>query len=90
MLHTKDVPARLVPHWPELAVKDFYPQLIKELPDLKLYLPEPHGKKDPRYPDRDFFFKVLSSLYPKKLEELIDKAIKERGPKTVNLNEQQW
>jgi hypothetical protein len=27
-LRQKDVPARHVPHWPELAVKVIYPQVI--------------------------------------------------------------
>ena len=90
VLLTKDIPGTVVPQWNELAVKDIYPRVIDELPDLKLYLPALHGKKDPRMPDRDFFYKVLSALYPKKLDKLIDQARVERGPKAINLNEQQW
>jgi hypothetical protein len=52
----KDVPARHVPHWDELAVKIIHPQVLAQLPELVDYLPDPQGKNDKRLPDRDFFY----------------------------------
>ena len=86
----KDVPARRVPNWNELAVKFIYPKVINELPELKHYLPEPSGKKEKRFPDRDFFFAVLYALYPTRTEELIGEARKDRGPRGVSIEDQHW
>ena len=71
-LRQKDVPARQLPHWPELAVKVVYPQVINLLPQLQDYLPDPTGTQDHlRYPDRDFFYRVLYALYPDTVEDLV-------------------
>ena len=40
-----DVPARKVPVWKELAVKDLYPQVISIHPDVMEYLPDLTGSE---------------------------------------------
>ena len=89
-LMQKDVPARSVPSWNELAVKSVYPTVIQQLPDINMYLPDPQGKNDLRFPERDFFYKILYALYPQQTDELIRSAANIRGPKGVSLNDQQW
>jgi hypothetical protein len=89
-LMQKDVPARHVPQWDELAVKVMYPTVINQLPEIIDYLPDPQGKTDKRLPDRDFFYKVLYTLYPEQTEDLIGHAANQRGPKGVNFHTQQW
>ena len=44
VLRQKDTPARIVPQWNELSVKECYPKAIETLPGLRDYLPEPYGK----------------------------------------------
>ena len=41
VLRQKEVPARKMPNWPQLAVKIIYPQAIEKHPDLLEYLPVP-------------------------------------------------
>lgn len=41
VLMQDEVPARYVPGWKELAVKDLYPQVVKIHPDILEYLPDP-------------------------------------------------
>ena len=90
-LKQRDVPARYIPRWPELCVKVIYPQLINTHPELKNYLPEVSGPKgSERYPDRDFFYKVLYALYPETVEELVKQAAAHRKPQEKNLQEEQW
>jgi hypothetical protein len=79
-----------VPRWPELAVKVIYPQVINRLPLLQLYLPDPHGKDETRYPDRDFFYRVLYALYPDTVEDLVKQAAKVKKPLDKGLQEDQW
>jgi hypothetical protein len=53
-------------------VKIIYPQVIDTLPELKLYLPEPQGSDESlRYPDRDYFYRVMYALYPDTVEDLL-------------------
>jgi hypothetical protein len=59
----KDVPARKVPTWPELAMKLIYPQVIERHPDLLEYLPEVTGNQTPRYPERVFFYRILNAQH---------------------------
>ena len=70
-LRATDVPARRVPHWPEMAVKTIYPQMIAMHPDLLDYLLEPHGNKVKLFPEREFFYTVLNALHPDTYEDLI-------------------
>jgi hypothetical protein len=71
-LLAKNVPARRIPHWPQLAVKLIYPQIIEMRPQIKEYLPDISGKGEDRYPERDFFYRVVNSLYPDIVTELIN------------------
>ena len=53
-------------------MKIIYPQVIDTLPELKLYLPEPQGSDESlRYPDRDYFYRVMYALYPDTVEDLL-------------------
>ena len=90
VLQTKDVPARKVPHWPQLAVKIIYPQAAKIVPDILDYMPELQGKNEDRYPERDFFYRVLNALHPEIVDSLITEAAAVRMPKSQNLQEEQW
>ncbi len=40
VIDSKDVPARRVPHWPELALKNVYDTIVGMHPDMKDYLPD--------------------------------------------------
>ena len=67
-------------------MKVIYPQVINDLPLLKLYLPEPHGtNEDQRYPERDFFYRVMYALYPETVEELVKQAAAAKKPLDKNL-----
>ena len=49
----KDVPARKVPMWPQLAMNRVFDQIIALHPDLHDYLPEPTSEDEKhRYPER--------------------------------------
>ena len=87
-LYSKNVPSRIVPHFPELAIKECYPKAIEALPDLVHYLPDPWGK-DKRLPEREFFWRVMYALYPKETEKYISDVEAERRTKT-NLQDKQW
>ena len=63
------MPAKSVPHWPGLTVKNVYPQ-VHDWPNVQNYLPDYDGK----FPERDFFFKVLYTLHPDKVEMMIEQA----------------
>jgi hypothetical protein len=90
VLRQKEVPARKMPNWPQLAVKIIYPQAIEKHPDLLEYLPDPTGKTETRLPERDFFYKVYFKLHPDVVEELVKQAAGARKKGTTNLQEQQW
>ena len=80
-----------MPHWPELAVKQIYPQVINDLPLLQKYLPDPTGSEDnQRFPDRDFFYRVMYALYPETVEELVKQAAAAKKPPEKALQEEQW
>jgi len=66
-LRQTEVPAKTVPHWPGLTVKNVYPQ-VNEWPNVLSYLPD----YDNKLPERDFFFKVLYTLHPDKVEMMIE------------------
>ena len=79
------MPARKVPNWPELAVKNAYEHAVK-LPGVLEYLPEPQGTEENlRLPERDFFWKVLIALHSDQVEDWIKQAKEMRKPKAVNL-----
>ena len=88
VLKTKDVPARKIPHWPQLAIKSIYPQVVERFPDILFYLPELEGKQEDRYPDRDFFYRVVNALHPEVVDNLINEAATVRMPKGQNLQEE--
>ena len=90
VLRQKDVPARKIPQWPQLAVKLIYPQVAKMVPDILDYLPDLQGKDEDRYPERDFFYRVLNALHPELVDQLISEAAGARMPKAQNLQEEQW
>ena len=81
----RNVPAKIVPNWPELAVKNVYYQVL-DYPGLKDYLPDVQGN-DKRLPERDFFWKVLYCLYPENVDDMIKQASDHRQPQTMNLQE---
>ena len=85
-LKQTQVPARTVPNWPQLAVKHHYDVAIK-LENVADYLPQPTGKDELRLPERDFFWKIVYTLHPEKVDELIRHAAKQRQQKTENLQE---
>ena len=70
VLLAKDVPSRVVPHFPELSVKECYHKAIEQLPGLEDYLPDPWGK-DKRLPEREFFWRVMYALYPGETDKYI-------------------
>ena len=59
-------------------------------PDILDYLPDLAGKGESRYPERDFFYRVLNALYPDLVSQLINQAADVRVPKSQNLQEAQW
>ena len=61
---------KLVPSWPELSVKRCYHNVIECCPDVLDYLPDPHGAEQ-KLPEREFFWKVVYTLYYKETEEFI-------------------
>ena len=79
-----------MPNWPELAVKLIYPQVLVELPDVVDYMPDPVGEKELRFPDREFFYRVLYALHPDETDRLIDHTARQRAPNGQNLSEKQW
>ena len=89
-LKVKDVPARKVPHWPQLAVKIIYPQVANIVPEFLHYLPDLEGKNEDRYPERDFYYRALNALYPHIVDTLVNEAAAVRTPKSQNLAEAQW
>ena len=77
----KDTPSRKVPLWSELAVKNMYDQIIKLHPDVLEYLPDLQGSDgNTRFPEREFFYKVLYKLHPETVDELINQAAQARQP----------
>jgi len=74
-----------VPHWPGLTVKNVYPQ-VNEWPNVLHYLPD----WDNKFPERDFFFKVLYTLHPDKVESMIEQAGARRNTGQKNLQDRQW
>lgn len=81
---------RDVPNWPELAVKLIYPMAMEQLPEVHDYMPDPVGDKELRFPDREFFYRVLYALHPEETDRLIDHAARQRMPNGQNLNDRQW
>ena len=63
VLLQKNVPAKKIPSWPELSVKNCYANVIESCPEALEYLPDPHGKEQ-KLPEREFFWQVVYSLFP--------------------------
>lgn len=59
-----------VPHYAELSVKNMYPKLIDKA-HLRMYLPDYPEKV---YPEREFFYSVVGTLFPKELLDIVSKA----------------
>ena len=77
----KNVPAHKVPMWPQLAMNRVFDQIIALHPDLHDYLPEPTSEDEKhRYPEREFFYKVLFKLHPNTVDDLIKQAAKAKQP----------
>ena len=89
VLLQKNVPARKVPNWPQLAVKHVY-EPAKLLPNVSDYLPDPTGKEEERLPERDFFWKVLYTLHPDYVDDIVKQAKNKKKSKDENLQEQKW
>ena len=71
-------------------MKNLYDHAIK-LPGVSDYLPTPQGSEDNlRFPERDFFWKILSALHAEQVEDWVKQAKEMRKPKTTNLQEQKW
>ena len=62
-LYLKNVTAKKMPSWPELAVKNCYGLIMENCPQARLYLPDPHGK-EMKLPEREFFWQVVYTLFP--------------------------
>ena len=84
-LHRDDVSNKLVPTWPELSVKRCYQNVIECCPDVLRYLPDPHGHEQ-KLPEREFFWKVVQTLYPKETEMFIQRTAEERRQKDLPFN----
>jgi hypothetical protein len=63
VLLQKNVPAKKVPAWPELSVKQCYGIIAANCPEALDYLPDLHGKEQ-KLPEREFFWQVVYSLFP--------------------------
>ena len=83
-LLVQNVPAKNVPKWPELSVKECYPKAIKILPKLESYLPSPWGK-DQRLPEREYFWRTMYALYPKETDAYIRDVEASRRKESDNL-----
>ena len=66
-------------------MKNVYPQ-VNEWPNVLNYLPD----WDNKFPERDFFFKVLYTLHPDKVESMIEQAGARRNTGQKNLQDRQW
>ena len=70
VLLQKDVPAKRIPGWPELSVKNCYGMITQNCPEALEYLPDPHGKEQ-KLPEREFFWQVMYSQFPQQVEDFI-------------------
>ena len=61
-------------------MKNVYPQ-VNEWPNVLNYLLD----WDNKFPERDFFFKVLYTLHPDKVESMIEQAGSRRNTGQKNL-----
>lgn len=61
-----------IPTWPELAVANLWPTVIKD-PVLKNYFPDqmPKGK----VPDREYFWGVIHTVKPGYFKGLVNSAL---------------
>ena len=60
-----------VPHYDELAVKNIWPQFVKD-EKLSSYFPDAFAKN--RGPAREYFFNVLNTVHPDYLGQLMTHA----------------
>ena len=88
VLFSKDVPSRIVPHFPELYVKECYHRAVSALPGLVDYLPDPYGE-DNRLPEREFFWRVMYALFPGDTDKYISDVEDSKRSKT-NLQDLQF
>ncbi len=58
-------------------------------PEIINYLPDLQGDSK-RFPERNFFYRVLNALHPETYEALIEQAAKERAPIGKNLQDSAW
>ena len=70
VLHQKNVPAKKIPGWPELGVKNCWGMIEQHCPEVLEYLPDPHGKNN-ILPEREFFWQVVYALRPEQCEQFI-------------------
>ena len=64
-----------VPFYDELAVKTIFPKFKRD-PEVMKYLQDTYPKD--RYPDREYFYTVLNTVYPEHVKNMIQHAQKER------------
>ena len=76
----KDVPARKVPMWPQLAIKRVFDQIIALHPDHMTFLPKRQVSMKSIVTLREFFYKVLFKLHPNTVDDLIKQAAKAKQP----------
>ena len=76
--NTETRPIHTKAHWSEYAIKNVFPQ-VQENEELMKYLPNAMLKG--KYPDRDFFWKVLSTILPVWSEEYIKCVVDQRRSK---------
>ncbi len=60
-----------IPYYEKLSVKRVYPQVIKK-EEFRTYMPE--REEGGKFPERDFFYGVLRTLFPEYLAGIIKKV----------------
>jgi hypothetical protein len=73
-LHTRRISIH-VPEYHELAIKEIWPK-FKSKEFITDYFP---NYSDSQYPDRDFFYAVLCTIFPSETKELISEARSRRA-----------
>ena len=77
VLLQKNVPAKKIPGWPELSVKNCYGLITQNCPEALDYLPTPSGKEQ-KLPEREFFWMIVYSLFPDLVQQYILQVEKEQ------------
>ena len=60
-----------VPHWDEIAVKNLWPEL-KTDEKFNIYFQDDYA--DAKVPNREYFFDILNTVYPKYLSSIMAHA----------------